>query len=90
MDIKPGNIVTVKRKPSFCNDASIVSRTIKSVNPENKTFVCDDAIRYKFSDIRYVAASGRTYRSIGDLDVETWDKMSPLDRMKHLKLITEK
>lgn len=88
MNINPGNIVTVKRKPTNENNATIISRTIKEINSENKTFVCDDAIEYKFSDIRYVAKSGRVYQAIGNVDVETWDKMTPLERLIHLGLIT--
>ena len=37
-----------------------------------------------------LAKSGRFYHSTGGLDVEVWDKMSPLDRMKHLNLIHER
>jgi len=36
----------------------------------------------------HVAKSGRKYRSIPeDVDVETWDVMTPVERMKHLGLI---
>ena len=35
-----------------------------------------------------IAKSGRKYRSIPEgMDVEVWDVMSPLERMKHLGLI---
>jgi hypothetical protein len=85
-----GDIVTVKRKKTNDNVATIVSRTIKSIDNDKQTFVCDDAIEYKFSDLRYVANSGRIYRSIADLDVETWDSMTPLQRLKHLGLIINK
>lgn len=37
------------------------------------------------------AKSGRFYRSIpDDLDVETWDAMTPADRLNHMGLIIEK
>jgi hypothetical protein len=90
MEIKAGNIVTVKRKPTNENNATLVRRPVMKVDNEKQTFISDDAIEYKFSDIRYVAQSGRSYQSTGDLDVETWDKMSPLDRMKHLNIIHER
>jgi hypothetical protein len=88
MTIEAGNIVTVKRNPTTENSRTIVSRAIKEVNSEKQTFVCDDNIVYKFSDIRYVAKSGRAYRSIPDeVDIETWDKMTPKERLIHLGLI---
>lgn len=37
------------------------------------------------------ARSGRRYRSIPDgMDVEVWDKMTPMERLNHLGLIVEK
>jgi hypothetical protein len=88
MNIEAGIIVTVKRKPTNENNASLVRRPVIKVDIEKQTFISDDAIEYKFSDIRYVAKSGRSYRSIADLDVETWDKMTPKERLIHLGLIT--
>lgn len=35
-----------------------------------------------------LAKSGRFYHSTGGLDVETWDKMTPKERLIHLGLIT--
>jgi hypothetical protein len=35
-----------------------------------------------------LAKSGRFYYSTGGLDVETWDKMTPKERLIHLGVIT--
>jgi hypothetical protein len=38
----------------------------------------------------YIAKSGRKYRSIPEgMDVETWDAMTFLERIKHLGLLSE-
>jgi len=88
MNIEVGKIVIVKRKPTNENYATIVTRTIKEVNFENKTIDCDDNIQYSFNDIRYEALSGRIYHNIpNELDVETWDKMSVVERLHYKGLI---
>ena len=51
MNIEVEKIVTLKRKPTNENSAVVVQRTIKKVNEEKKTIICDDAIEYKFKDI---------------------------------------
>jgi hypothetical protein len=90
MNIEVGKGVTLQRKPTNENSAIVVGRTIKKVNFENKTFVCDDAIRYKFSDVIYEAKSGRIYHNIpNELDVDTWDKMLVAERLRYKGLITD-
>jgi hypothetical protein len=90
MNIEVGKIVTLKRKPTNENSAVVVNRTIKEINNENKTIDCDDNIRYHFSDIIYEATSGRRYHNIpNELDVDTWDKMSVVERLHYKGLITD-
>jgi len=50
-NLEVGNIVTLKRKPTNENCATVVNRTIKSINYKKKTIDCDDNIVYKFKDI---------------------------------------
>jgi len=49
--LEVGDTVTVKRKPTNENSATIVYRTIKKIDFKKKTIDCDDNIRYKFSNI---------------------------------------
>jgi hypothetical protein len=37
-----------------------------------------------------LAESGRFYHSTGGLDVETWDKMTFIERLKHLNILKER
>jgi len=53
MNIEVGNIVTLKHKPTNENSATVVHRTIKEIDLQNKTIDCDDNIIYSFSDIIY-------------------------------------
>ena len=40
---------------------------------------------------KYIAKSGRKYRSIPDgMDVETWDKMTVAERLRYKGLIVKK
>jgi hypothetical protein len=50
-NIKEGMIVKLKRKPTNDNCATVVFRTIKSIDYNKKKIVCDDAIEYNFKDI---------------------------------------
>lgn len=91
MNIEVGKVVSVKRKPTNENSATIVRRIIKEVNYKDKTIDCDDNIRYSFSDIVYEAKSGKIYLNIPDeLDVDTWDNMSIIERLHYKGLIKEK
>jgi hypothetical protein len=49
--LKEGMVVDLKRKPTNENNATIVTRRIKSINFKKKTIDCDDNITYKFKDI---------------------------------------
>ena len=49
--IQIGDIVCLKRKRSFDNEANIVWRTIKKIDTDKKTIICDDACEYKIKNI---------------------------------------
>jgi hypothetical protein len=51
INLEVGDTVTVKRKPTNENYATIVLRTIKSIDNEKKTITCDDNIVYEFKNI---------------------------------------
>jgi len=51
MEIQIGDIVCIKRKPTSCLSAPAVYRTIKKIDKEKKTIICDDAIEYKIKNI---------------------------------------
>ena len=91
MNIEVGKIVTLRRKPTNENSSVVVQRTIKEVSIKKQTIDCDDNIRYSFSDIIYEATSGRRYHNIpNELDVETWDKMTVVERLHYKGLIKER
>ena len=48
---KIGDIVCLKRKPTICNSTPIVYRTIKKIDADKLTIICDDAIEYKIKNI---------------------------------------
>jgi hypothetical protein len=51
LNLKKGDFIKVRRKPTWDNSAVEVFRTIREIDFKKKIIFCDDNIDYKFKDI---------------------------------------